>query len=295
MIRSLLVALLFAATVVAQDQIYPVYTGAIPCYTEGVPSERTDSAIGRLLTSVVEPSLHYFRPVPRASVGKAIVLIPGGGYAVEAWDHEGIDIARYLTARGYHVFVLAHRLPMQLSGACKSTAALSDAQQAVVRVRQLADSLSFSSDRVGIMGFSAGGHLAGTASVHVKDDGNTSSRPDFSVLVYPVTLMNEARSGHAGSQYNLLGENPPPDSLRKYNLPEQVDSLTPPTLLLHASDDTAVIPENSLAYYRALLQHGVAADLRMYATGGHGFGSARERPGPVSGWLEEVTDWLARK
>ena len=295
MLRFLLVCILYSATLAAQDDIYPVYTGVIPCYTEGVASERTDSAIGRILTNVVEPTLDYYGPVPRASVGKAIVLIPGGGYAVEAWDHEGVDIARYLSAQGYHVFILAHRLPMQLTGDCKSTAALSDAQEAILRVRQLADSLSFPADRVGIMGFSAGGHLAGSASVHTREAAGTSSRPDFSVLVYPVTMMNEARSGHGGSQYNLLGDNPDPDSLAYYNLPEQVDSLTPPTLLIHASDDAGVIPENSLAYYRSLVRHGVAADLRIYATGGHGFGSARERPGPVSGWLEEVTDWLTNK
>ena len=295
MLRWLLVCWLLPAFVGAQDRIYPVYTGAVPCLTEGVASERMDSAIGRVITNVVEPTLDYYAPVPRASVGKAIVLIPGGGYAIEAWDHEGTDIARYLSAQGYHVFILAHRLPMHLTGACKSTAALSDAQEAILRVRQLADSLSFPDDRVGIMGFSAGGHLAGSASVHSRDRAGTSSRPDFSVLVYPVTLMNAERTGHAGSQYNLLGEDPHPDSLAYYNLPEQIDSLTPPTLLIHASDDRAVIPENTLAYYRALVQHGVEADLRMYATGGHGFGSARERPGPVSGWLEEVIEWLARE
>ena len=295
MLRSLLVCFLLPISLAAQDRVFPVYTAAIPCLADGVASARADSAIGRVVTNVVKPTLDYYAPVPRASVGKAIVLIPGGGYAVEAWDHEGTDVARYLSAQGYHVFILAHRLPMQLRGECKSTAALDDAQEAILRVRQLADSLSFPTDHVGIMGFSAGGHLAGSASVHSRERAGSSSRPDFSVLVYPVTLMNAERTGHAGSQYNLLGEHPHPDSLAYHNLPSQIDSLTPPTLLVHASDDRAVIPENSLAYYRALVRHGVEADLRIYAHGGHGFGSARERPGPVSGWLEEVTDWLANQ
>ena len=280
-------------TLVGQDTILPVYTGEIPCFTDRPAADRDDPAIGRVLTDVPVPELHHYAPVPRADNETALLIIPGGGYAVEAWDHEGVDIARYLTHYGFHAFILSHRLPMQLSGECKSTAALSDAQHAILRIRSLATEYGYAPDAVGIMGFSAGGHLAGSASVHPVVVDSVSSRPDFSVLVYPVLLMDEAKNGHAGSQLNLLGAKPQPERLAYFNLPDQVDSLTPPTLLVHASDDRAVLPENSLRYYARLVEHGVPADLRIYATGGHGFGSARERTTPVSGWLEEVTKWLS--
>ena len=280
-------------TLGAQDTILPVYTAAIPCFSDRPATERDDAAIGRVLTDVPVPELYHFAPVPRADRKTAIMVIPGGGYAVEAWDHEGTNIARYLTAYGYHVFILSHRLPMQLSGECKSTAALSDAQQGILRIRALAADYGYAPDAVGIMGFSAGGHLAGSASVHVVVVDSVSSRPDFSVLVYPVLLMDKAKNGHAGSQLNLLGAEPDPERLAYFNLPDHVDSLTPPTLLVHASDDGAVLPENSLQYYTRLVEYGVPADMRIYATGGHGFGSARERTTPVSGWLEELTKWLS--
>ncbi|WP_116108990.1 alpha/beta hydrolase [Lewinella sp. IMCC34191] len=293
--RTIFFLLLLCGSLTGQDTILPVYTGPVPCLTDRPTTDRVDSLIGRVVTNVGIPQLHYYAPVPRASTAKAVMIVPGGGYAVEAWDHEGVDIARTLSARGYHAFVLSHRLPMHLEGDCKSEAALADAQEGMRRVRTLADSLGYASDKVGIMGFSAGGHLSGSASVHSEEVDGVSSRPDFAVLVYPVTLMNREREGHGGSQYNLLGPEPDDEALAYYNLPENVDSLTPPTLLIHASDDTGVPPQNSLAYYRALIDAGVAADMRFYATGGHGFGSARERPGPVSGWLEEVTTWLANQ
>ena len=290
---AILFFLLATLPLAGQDTIVPVYPGDIPCFTEGPLETRYDSAIGRVVTSVTRPELHYYAPVPRTQEGKAVMIIPGGGYVIEAWDLEGTDIARYLAAQGIHAFVLSHRLPMRLEGECKSTAALSDAQQGMLRVRELADRYGFAPDQVGIMGFSAGGHLAGSASVHPRELDGLSSRPDYSILVYPVLIMNESRRGHRGSQQNLLGDDPDADRLAYFNLPERVDSLTPPALLIHASDDGAVAPENSLRYYSALVAHGVPADLRVYATGGHGFGAARERGAPVSGWLEEVTAWIA--
>ena len=276
----------------AQDRIWGVYTDAIPCATEGELSSRQEPAIGTIITDVHVPELHYYAPIGRVGGSTAIMVTPGGGYTIEAWDLEGTDIARFLSHEGYHAFVLSHRLPARLSGECRSTAALNDAQEGMLRIRSLADSLGFSADNVGVMGFSAGGHLAGSTSVHARESGARSSRPDFSVLVYPVTIMEANRSGHAGSQHNLVGDDPASERLPYFNLPMQVDSLTPPTLLIHASDDTAVLPENSLEYYSALVSQGVPADLRIYANGGHGFGSARERPGPVSTWLDEVVKWL---
>ncbi|NJB85623.1 acetyl esterase/lipase [Lewinella marina] len=291
--RLLLPLLFFAAVLTGQDQVFPVYTGPIPCANDRPLGSRNEAGIGRILTDVSEPELHYFAPIPRSGRADAVMIIPGGGYAIEAWDLEGTDIARYLSHAGYHAFVLSHRLPARAEPECRSEVALNDAQTGLLRIRGLADSLGFATDQVGVMGFSAGGHLAGSASVHPREEGGVSSRPAFSILVYPVTLMDADRRGHAGSQANLLGPEEDADLREYFHLPAQVDSLTPPTLLIHASDDKAVPPRNSLEYYAALQSHGVAADLRIYATGGHGFGAARERETPVRGWLEEVTKWLS--
>lgn len=290
--RSLFILLLASAGLSAQHAVYPVYTDTPPCPTEAPYASRQDEQIGTVVTNVQTPELHYFAPIARAARPTAVMVIPGGGYTIEAWDLEGTDIARFLAAEGYHAFVLAHRLPSTLPAACRYGTALHDAQEGMLRVRALADSLGYDSDDVGIMGFSAGGHLAGSTSVHARDADGVSSRPDFSVLVYPVTIMSMERSGHGGSQHNILGDDPAPDSLAYFNLPQQVSAETPPTLLVHASDDEVVEPRNALEYYAALVDHGVPADLRMYATGGHGFGSARERAGTVRGWLEEVLTWI---
>ncbi len=290
--RLTILTLVLSTGLLAQDAVYAVYTGEVFCAADGPLASREDAAIGKIVTDVHVPELHYYAPIGRAARREAVMIIPGGGYTIEAWDLEGTDIARYLSHAGYHAFVLSHRLPATLTGNCRSEAALHDAQEGMLRIRSLADSLHFSTDSVGVMGFSAGGHLAGSTSVHAREEGGVSSRPDFSVLVYPVTIMEEGRSGHAGSQHNLLGDDPGPERLDYYNLPQRVDALTPPTILFHASDDGAVLPENSLEYYQALVRAGVPADLRIYATGGHGFGSARERNAPVSDWMQELLIWL---
>ena len=287
----ILLCLLLASPLAGQR--YELYPGGPPCAEQiGDPSEAYREDIGRILTNVATPLLEHFAPIPRSSNGAAVMIIPGGGYYIEAYELEGTDIARYLSAQGYHAFVLQHRLPARVDGDCRDHVALDDARRGMRLIRSLADSLGYAVDRVGVMGFSAGGHLAGSVSVHPAVEDSLSSRPDFSVLVYPVLIMGE-QSGHAGSQEALLGADPDPTRLAYYNLPAQVDSLTPPTLLIHASDDEGVHPRNSLRYYEQLVAHGVPADLRMYAAGGHGFGAARERAGPVANWLAEVVTWLS--
>ncbi|WP_420460591.1 alpha/beta hydrolase [Neolewinella sp.] len=288
-----LLCLLLSCAVLAQQPVIPLYSGEVPC-VDAVAADAShyDAEIGEVVTAVRVPDLIYFSPVPRSASQEAVLVIPGGGYTIEAYDLEGTDIARYLSARGYHAFVLRHRLPQGIEGPCKDHVAQDDAQQGLLSVRRLADSLGYRADRVGVMGFSAGGHLAGSVSVHARMEDSLTTRPDFSILVYPVLIMSAADSGHAGSQAALLGQAPDPQRIRYYNLPTQVDSLTPPTILFHASDDTGVLPQNSLRYYEALIAHGVPADLRIYARGGHGFGSARELAAPVSGWLEEAVTWI---
>ncbi|CAH1000139.1 hypothetical protein LEM8419_01286 [Neolewinella maritima] len=278
-----------------QAPTIPIYDTTAPCL-EAVTADSSyyEAGIGEVLAAVREPGMDYYAPVPRAGRQEALLIIPGGGYTVAAFDHEGTDMGRYFSARGVHAFVLRYRLPAGITTDCKSTVALQDAQAAILRIRQSADSLGYRADRVGVMGFSAGGHLAGSLSVHARQVDGLSTRPDFSLLVYPVVLMDTAFSGHRGSQHALLGTEPDPDRLAYFNLPDQIDSLTPPTILFHASDDVGVRPRNSLRYYERLIAHGVPADLRLYANGDHGFASARELDGPVSHWLEEAVAWITQ-
>lgn len=287
---GVLLGLLTAAPLLGQMDTIPLYDGPAPCATGRPLTTEVKPDIGLLLTDVPAPELHHYAPIPRADRKTAVVIIPGGGYYVEAWELEGTDIANYLTHRGFHAFVLRHRLPGRISDrSCKERVALEDARRAMLTVRKLADDSGI--ERIGIMGFSAGGHLAGSASVHHQRQEGRSSRPDFSVLVYPVTLMGEAES-HNGSAVALLGDNPDPELLDYYNLPERVDSTTPPAILIHAIDDEGVPVENSLRYFEALRRVNVPASLIVYPEGGHGFGAARYRQGPVSGWLDEVVRWI---
>ncbi|OAV45261.1 alpha/beta hydrolase [Lewinella sp. 4G2] len=269
------------------------------CPAMGQDEWVSDTLFGQMLSNVAEPALLHFAPIPRMQAKGAVVVIPGGGYWVQAWDYEGVDIARHLTGAGFHVFVLKHRLPGRVALPCKTHFALDDARNGMRLVRSLADSLGFGPDKIALMGFSAGGHLAGSASVHpLEGDGSAnglarhSSRPDASILVYPVLSMDPDKSGHSGSQDNLLGKQPDAELMAYYNIPTQVNATTPPALLVHAADDQGVPVHNSIRYVEALVQHGVPADLRIYAAGGHGFGSANDLVGPIHTWLEDAVAWL---
>ncbi|MFT5999788.1 MAG: acetyl esterase/lipase [Neolewinella sp.] len=257
--------------------------------------------IGRMVTSVHTPLLEHHAPVPHLATGAAIMVIPGGGYTIEAWGHEGEDIAHYFLTEGLQVFILKHRLPRKESAPCKSHVALDDARRGVQTIRMLADSLGINRDQIAVMGFSAGGHLAASAAVHPLAADSTafpaaaafSSRPNLSMPIYPVLIMEETKAAHQGSIVSLLGEKPwNPELLDYYNLPAQVHADVPPTFLVHASTDKVVPVENSLRYYKALLENDVPASLHIYEAGGHGFGSAKQMDTPVRDWLEVAVSWL---
>jgi acetyl esterase/lipase len=257
--------------------------------------------IGRMITSVHSPLLEHYAPVPQIATGAAIMIIPGGGYTIEAWGHEGADIAHNFLTEGLQVFILKHRLPRKESAPCKSHVALDDARRGVQTIRMMADSLGINRNQVAVMGFSAGGHLAASAAVHPLVADSTafpaaaafSSRPDLSMPVYPVLIMEDSKAAHQGSIVALLGEKPwDAKLLDYYNLPAQVHADVPPTFLVHASTDKAVPVENSLRYYRALVEHNVPASLHVYDAGGHGFGSAKQMDTPVRDWLDVAVNWL---
>ena len=236
------------------------------------------------VVNVSSPELHIYKP--KNPNGVAVVICPGGGYAGLAMTYEGWDIAEWLNTKGITALVLKYRMPN------KHTAVpLEDGQQAMRYVRENAKELGINPNKVGILGSSAGGHLASTISTHYATEG-TSTRPDFSILFYPVITMKE--DTHKGSKNNLLGDSPKLTDIHRFSNEEQVTVNTPPTLLLLSDDDKTVPPSNSDAYYSALKKNNVPAAMYIFPTGGHGWGFKKdfkyheEMKTLLSRWLDEV-------
>jgi acetyl esterase/lipase len=244
---------------------------------------------------VSEPELSVFLPKPEIANGTVVLIIPGGGYVRIAVGHEGYDVAKWLNTLGIAGVVLKYRLPSDVIMMDKTIGPLQDAQEAMRVIRRNADKWKINPQKVGVLGFSAGGHLAATISTHyaekvyeVKDD--TSARPDFSVLVYPVITMDESYT-HMGSRINLLGENPAEDLVKKFSNELQVNAETPPAFLVHSSDDRTVPSQNSIAYYLQLQKNKIPTELHIFQKGGHGYGLAVDR-GTESGWPALCASWL---
>lgn len=239
------------------------------------------------------PLVRIVKPVG-AATGTAVVVLPGGGYGGLAMDHEGQQIAQWWAQRG----VLAAIVTYRHGPTYQHPAPLQDAQRAIRYLRQHASDLQIDPQRVGVMGFSAGGHLASTVSNHFDTgDANSSdpvarqgSRPDFAILCYPVISLLDPQA-HKGSRRNLLGENPPDELVRQLSNQLQVTEQTPPTFLFHTAEDPVVSVENALLYYQALVSKGVPSELHVYQKGRHGVGLAANDP-VLKSWPERLEDWL---
>jgi acetyl esterase/lipase len=231
----------------------------------------------------------------RVPNGKAVVVCPGGGYGALAVDHEGRQIAQWLNSQGISAFVLRYRLGPKY----RHPVMLGDAQRAIRTVRARAAEFRVNPSKIGIMGFSAGGHLAATAATHfdagapasVDTIERVSSRPDFAILAYPVITFTEEAYVHKGSRRNLLGDSPDPKLVENLSNERAVTPETPPTFLFHTNADTGVPPENSVLYYLALRKHGVPAELHIYENGPHGVGLAWSDV-TLSSWPARLADWL---
>jgi len=240
------------------------------------------------------PTLSVYLPAPETAVRTGVVVCPGGGYRNLAMDHEGKQIAQWLNSLGVAAFVVKYRLGPRY----RHPAPLQDAQRAIRTVRLRAQEFGVAPDRIGIWGFSAGGHLASTAGTHF-DAGNpeaseplerVSSRPDFMILAYPVISFTTEYT-HRGSRTNLLGEHPDPQLVELLSNEKQVTPQTPPTFLFHTTADTGVPPENSILFYLALRKAGVPAEMHIYERGKHGVGLAPTDP-VLSTWAGRLADWL---
>jgi len=246
-------------------------------------------------TSLVSiPTLSVFLPSGIKENQTAIIILPGGGYQHLAIDKEGTKVAEWFKSLGIVAFVLKYRLPNDQIMTNKTVGPLQDAQEAIRVVRQNAAKWNIDPNKIGIMGFSAGGHLASTLATHYDDrvyetSSKVSARPDFSLLIYPVISMQNDIT-HKGSQVSLLGENASQQDIDSFSNEKRVTAQTPPAFLVHATDDGAVLPENSINYYLALKNNKVVAELHLYENGGHGFGLVVKDTSKF--WTKACEEWL---
>jgi acetyl esterase/lipase len=244
-----------------------------------------------------KPSLTTYLPDKEKANGAAVVIFPGGGYGHLAMDHEGHQIAEWLNSIGVAGFIVKYRHHNSGAG-YGHPAPIQDAQRAIRTVRSRAKQWGVDPGRIGIIGFSAGGHLASTAGTHfntrysepIDEIDRCSARPDIMILMYPVISFTEWYT-HKGSRANLLGKDPDEDLVENFSNEKKVTSDTPPTFLVHADDDKVVPPENSVAFYLALRKAKVPAEMHIYEKGGHGFGPGAGK-GSCSSWMVRCADWM---
>lgn len=282
----------------AQDFVLPLYQGEIPNSVNTGHQEKVEKTDITIIRDVQNPDIAVYLPTKKFATGQAVLICPGGGYWILAYDLEGTDIAKYLNSIGVAGIVLKYRLPTYENCAIPHKAPLMDAQRAMRLVRANAKDWNINPAKIGIMGFSAGGHLASTLGTHF-DYGNKdaadpveqlSCRPDFMVLMYPVITFTDSCM-HKGSRDALLGKNPDPKLVRYYSNELQVQDDTPPTFIAQADDDTTVPIENSILMFEALKKKKIPTELHILSEGQHGFGLA-ENNAHINSWTNSLRLWL---
>lgn len=280
---------------IAQTEM-PLYADSIP-NSITVPNTQNGvvGADGKLrISNVTRPTLTIY-PAPKdKATGTAVIICPGGGYSILAASHEGSDVALRFNEMGVTAFVLKYRLPNDSTMPNKEIGPVQDAQRAIQLVREKAAEWGVDPNHVGLMGFSAGGHLASTAGTHfkqhyIKAGRRENLRPDFLVLGYPVISFSDS-IGHKGSRTKLLGEHPTEEKIKEYSNELQVTKKTPPTFLVHAKDDKTVPVANSKLFYEALQDHHVKTELYLYENGGHGFGMINKTSDVK--WMDLLEQWM---
>ncbi len=272
---ALLICLLFSMGIgtSSAQAVIPLYPGKIPNSIK-VPDEEKENA-AHFLENVTQPTLTLYLPGAGKANGTAVIVCPGGGYSALNIIQEGFAVADSLNKLGITAFVLKYRLPDDKTMPDKSIGPVQDAQRAIMVVRQRAKEWHIDTARVGIVGFSAGGHLAATAGTHftssyIDNPQQLNLRPDFMILVYPVISFADSIT-HMGSRESLIGKNPSKQQIALYSNELQVSSQTPPTFLIQAGDDGLVSVKNSIVFYLALQKHNVPAGMHIFPKGQHGF------------------------
>ncbi|MDR3667813.1 MAG: alpha/beta hydrolase [Ignavibacteriaceae bacterium] len=281
----------------AQPFVLNIWNGKIPGAIE-FPGFREDTVRienGKIrIAKVINPTMTVYFPDKKKSNGTTVIICPGGGYGRLSIDNEGSDIAQWLNSNGITAIILKYRLPNDTIMINKSIGPLQDLQEAVRITRRHALEWNINPDKIGVAGFSAGGHLASSLSTRfnekIYDSDSTSARPDFAILGYPVITMNELNT-HTGSRKNLLGNTPDSVHIEYFSNELHVLKNTPPTFIFQAENDRTVPVQNSIDYYTALKNKGVIAELHIYSKGGHGFGLAKNG-GTESTWPESCIKWL---
>ena len=278
--------------------ILPLYDAVPNSKPSNLQEKSETDANGRTrIANVTTPTLTVYLPPKEKATGAAVVICPGGGYARLAYTHEGTDVAKRFTEMGIAAFLLKYRLPNDAIMINKEIGPVQDAQRAIQMVRANAREWGVDPKKVGIMGFSAGGHLAATAGTHfqyryITAKKSENLRPDFMILIYPVISFVDSM-GHSGSRTNLVGANPSPEKIAEYSNDQHVTSKTPPTFLVHAEDDASVKVSNSLHFYEQLKKYHVQTRIFLYQKGGHGFGM--NNPTSEVQYMPMIEEWLKKQ
>ena len=286
------------SNIVAQGKVVNLWN-TIPNSKETTETEIIKTGDITRIYAVKKPTLEIFLPSKRNATDKAIIICPGGGYHFLAYDWEGTDMAKWFNSKGITAFILKYRLPSSKSLITSYKAPLQDAQRAIRWVRFNAKKLNIDPNKIGVIGYSAGGHVASTLGTQFNTPNNfkeepmdtISARPSFMALIYPVITMKD-NYVHKGSRKNLLGKNPTKELIEQYSNELHVTKNTPPSFLVHASNDNVVPVENSLQFYKSLNDKGVKVEMHIYPTGKHGFSLAINKKGYLHTWLDRLDDWL---
>jgi acetyl esterase/lipase len=287
-----MLALVSQALFAQEQKPILLYPNGVPNSIKA-PATYVEKREGFSVSLVTEPTITPYFPEKGKATGTAIIIFPGGSYINLATGHEGADIAREFNKIGVTAFVVKYRLPSDQIMVDKTIGPLQDAERAIQIVRQRAAEWGVNPSKVGIIGFSAGGHLASTLDTHfdkvvIENKANISLRPDFAMLIYPVITFGPF--AHAYSRENLVGKNPSAETLELYSNEKQVTANTPPTFLIHAEDDDVVPVQNSLLFYNALLKNKVKSEMHLFQAGGHGFGL--NNPKSKDKWFDWAANWL---
>lgn len=301
LLKSIPAFILFNILVInsnAQNTVLKLWPGGIPGSVKNETySEKSTVTNGEIshFEKVTDPVIYVFLPPAEKATGTAVLICPGGGYGGLAFSHEGFAIAKWLNDNGIAGIIMKYRLPSDLIMKDKSVGPLQDAQEAMRIIRRHTSEWKLNPRKIGVIGFSAGGHLASTLSTHYAEKvyqptDTTSARPDFSLLIYPV-ISFDASFTHSGTRNNLIGDNPSEEAVRHFSNELQITDNTPPAFLVHSADDKAVPIKNSIVYFEGLQKYSIPSELHIFQKGGHGYGLSVDK-GTQSAWPVLCIRWL---